>query len=71
MIKSKPGSGFYELSQLFENNSLQNMTLKGYGATLKMHRDLFTNGKISSPRFRLDSWVDFGGTIPVELALRR
>ena len=71
MIKSKPGSGFYELSKLFVGKSLQNVTPKDYVATLKIRRNLFANGKISSPRFRLDPWVDFGGTISVKLALRR
>ena len=45
VIESKPGSGFYEDGQLFKGASLRNVTLKGYGATLKMRRDLFASGK--------------------------
>ena len=45
VIESKPGSGFYTDGQLFKGASLKNVTLKGYGATLKMRRDLFTSGK--------------------------
>ena len=49
VIESKPGSGFYVDGVLFKCASLQNVTLKGYGATLKMRRDLFTSGKPYKP----------------------
>jgi hypothetical protein len=45
VVESKPGSGFHEDGQLFKGASLQNVTLQGYGATLKMRRDLFASGK--------------------------
>ena len=45
IIESKPGSGFYRDGQLFKGARLQNVTLKGYGATLRMRRDLFARGK--------------------------
>ena len=49
VIESKPGSGFYVDGELFKGASLQNVTLKGYGATLKMRRDLFASGKPYKP----------------------
>jgi len=49
VIESKPGSGFYTDGQLFKGVSLQNVTIKGYGATLKMRRDLFSSGKPYQP----------------------
>ena|GEM_PF-2338408 len=49
VIESKPGSGFYVDGQLFKGASLKNVTLRGYGATLKMRRDLFTSGKPYKP----------------------
>ena len=49
LIESKPGSGFYADGQLFKGASLRNVTLKGYGATLKMRRDLFASGKPYQP----------------------
>ena len=49
VIESKPGNGFYEDGQLFKGASLQNVTFKGYGATLKMRRDLFASGKPYEP----------------------
>ena len=49
VIESKPGSGFYVDGHLFRGASLQNVTLKGYGATLKMRRDLFASGKPYKP----------------------
>jgi len=45
VIGSKPGRGFFEDGQLFKGSCLQNVTLKGYGATLEMRRDLFASGK--------------------------
>jgi len=49
VIESRPGSGFYEPVQLFKGQYLNNVTLKGYGATLKMRRDLFTGGDPYKP----------------------
>ena len=49
VIESKPGSGFYLDGHLFKGASLKNVTLKGYGATLKMRRDLFNSGKPYKP----------------------
>ncbi len=44
VVESRPGPGFYVDGQLFKCSSRKNVTLKGYGATLKMRRDLFTGG---------------------------
>ncbi|MBM82051.1 MAG: hypothetical protein CMJ78_15885 [Planctomycetaceae bacterium] len=49
VIESKPGRRFYEGGHLFKAVSLQNVTLKGHGATLKMRRDLFASGKPYKP----------------------
>ena len=45
VIETKPGSGFYQGGHLFRGSKLENVTIKGYGATLKMRRDLFLGGK--------------------------
>lgn len=45
VIESKAGSGYYEDGQLFRAVNLENVTLKGFGATLRMRRDLFLSGE--------------------------
>tara|TARA_B100000029_G_scaffold105060_1_gene95650 strand:+ start:958 stop:2295 length:1338 start_codon:yes stop_codon:yes gene_type:complete len=45
VIESRPGKAFHVDGQLFKIASQKNVTLKGYGATLKMRRDLFASGK--------------------------
>ena len=45
VVESRPGPAFHVDGQLFTCSGRKNVTLKGYGATLKMRRDLFTGGK--------------------------